>query len=71
MTMFSYLKAIQFEWYCKVEEGNKYEKQLSVFLASTMIIGNVGVSTSMSYADTNDVSRISGNDRFFIAGKKR
>ncbi|XVG96247.1 Cna B-type domain-containing protein [Eubacteriales bacterium KG127] len=40
------------------------KKQLSVFLASTMIIGNIGVSTSMSYADTNDVSRISGNDRF-------
>ncbi|SFE95373.1 cell wall-binding repeat-containing protein [Peptostreptococcus sp. D1] len=40
------------------------KKGLSLFVASAMIVGNVGSSISISYADENDVSRISGKDRF-------
>lgn len=44
-------------------------KKLSVFLASAMLFGNVGLSISTSYANSNDVSRISGKDRFETCAK--
>lgn len=44
-------------------------KKLSVLVASAMIVGNVGSSISISYANSNDVSRISGKDRFETCAK--
>lgn len=45
------------------------KKKLSVLVASAMIVGNVGSSISISYANSNDVSRIGGKDRFETCAK--
>lgn len=54
-----------------VKGEDNCEKRLSVLVASAMIVGNVGSSISISYANSNDVSRIGGKDSFETCAKLR
>lgn len=45
------------------------KKGLSLFVANAIVVGNIGSSISISYADENNVSRISGKDRYDTALK--